>query len=59
MNSGPLRVTVWGENLQEHSNPAVRAIYPAGMHTTIAAAIRQNVAGANVTTATLDQRQTA
>src|SRR5260370_32533022 len=57
VNGGPLRVTVWGENLLEHINPAVRAIYPAGMHTTIAEAIRQHVAGANVTIATLDQRE--
>src|SRR5260221_1890592 len=57
VNGGPLRVTVWGENLLEHINPAVRAIYPSGMHTTIAETIRQHVAGANVTIATLDQRE--
>lgn len=56
VDGAPLRVTVWGENLQEHSNPAVGAIYPAGMHTTIAEAIREHIgAGVRVATATLDQ----
>ena len=31
-----LRVTVWGENVHEHTHPAVRAIYPDGMHRAIA-----------------------
>jgi trehalose utilization protein len=39
-----IRVTVWGENLHEHKNPAVRAIYPDGMHTTIANALNQDAA---------------
>ena len=48
VDGAPLRVTVWGENLQEHSNPAVGAIYPAGMHTTIAEGIREHLgAGAH------------
>ncbi|MCU0909670.1 MAG: ThuA domain-containing protein [Rhodobacteraceae bacterium] len=34
-----IRVTVWGENVHEQKNAAVRAIYPDGMHTTIAAAL--------------------
>jgi len=54
-----LRVTVWGENLHEQQDPAVRAIYPDGMHTTIAAAIREHL-GADasvVRTATFDQPQ--
>jgi trehalose utilization protein len=56
VDGAPLRVTVWGENLHEHSNPAVGAIYPAGMHTTIAEGLREHLgADAHVTTATLDQ----
>jgi trehalose utilization protein len=31
-----IRVTVWGENLHEQSDEAVRAIYPEGMHACIA-----------------------
>src|SRR4051794_4753820 len=34
-----VRVTVWGENVHERNEPAVGAIYPDGMHTTIAAAL--------------------
>jgi trehalose utilization protein len=56
VDSAPVRVVVWGENVQEHTDPVVAAIYPAGMHTTIAEAIREHLgAGARVTTATLDQ----
>src|SRR5712692_2277235 len=56
MTGAPLRVTVWSENVQEHTNPAVGTIYPAGMHTTIAEGIREQLgADAHVTTATLDQ----
>lgn len=35
-STGPIRVVVWGENRHEQVNPVVRAIYPDGMHTTIA-----------------------
>jgi len=38
-----IRVTVWGENVHEQKNATVRAIYPDGMHTTIATAL--NAAG--------------
>jgi trehalose utilization protein len=31
-----IRATVWGENIHEHTNPAVGAIYPNGMHGQIA-----------------------
>ncbi len=51
----PVRVTVWGENRHEKIEEHVRAIYPDGMHETIAEGIRENVGdGAVVTTATLD-----
>jgi trehalose utilization protein len=35
----PIRVTVWGENVHEQRDESVRAIYPDGMHATIAGAI--------------------
>src|SRR3954468_12539907 len=36
---GPIRVTVWGENVHERREEHVRAIYPEGMHATIADAL--------------------
>src|SRR4051812_4974912 len=53
---GPLRVTVWGENVHERRDEPVRAIYPEGMHTTIADGISA-LLGERVQTrtATLDQ----
>jgi trehalose utilization protein len=51
-----MRVTVWGENVHERREPAVAAIYPEGMHETIAAGIREHGGGGvAVRTATLDQ----
>jgi trehalose utilization protein len=51
----PLRVTVWGENRHEQTDSEVQAIYPDGMHTTIARAISANLGeAAVVTTKTLD-----
>ncbi len=56
MSDSPIRVTVWGENLHEHSNEEVKKVYPNGMHNVIAAGIRE-LLGDNVVvqTATLDQ----
>ncbi|MFA5057165.1 MAG: ThuA domain-containing protein [Opitutaceae bacterium] len=51
----PLHVVVWGENVHEHRNPAVAAIYPQGMHQAVAAGIREHLPGADVTTATLQE----
>jgi trehalose utilization protein len=51
----PIRVTVWGENLHEHSNPEVRALYPDGMHAAIAQLIGTDLPDAHVRTATLDE----
>ncbi len=48
-----LKVTVWNENRHEHQNPAVRAIYPDGIHGAIAAFLNQ--AGFEAGTATLDE----
>jgi trehalose utilization protein len=56
MQERPIRVTVWGENVHEHRNPVVAAIYPHGMHEVIADGIRAYLGdGARVQTATLDQ----
>jgi len=53
---GPIRVTVWGENVHEDRDPQVRAIYPDGMHETIAAGLRDLLgAGAKVRAVTLQQ----
>lgn len=38
--SEKIRVTVWGENIQEHTTPEVRAVYPEGLHESIAAGLR-------------------
>ncbi len=49
-----IRVTVWGEYRHEKRNPAVAAVYPDGMHNTIAGALRKQ-SGFSVRTATLDE----
>ena len=51
----PLRVVVWGENVHEHKHPKVGAIYPEGMHATIAAGMRALLPTAEVSTATLQE----
>lgn len=48
-----LRVTVWNEYRHEKRNERVAAIYPEGIHGTIAAALRTE--GFTVRTATLDE----
>ncbi|MCS6777603.1 MAG: ThuA domain-containing protein [Chloroherpetonaceae bacterium] len=51
-----IRVTVWGEYLHERQDEKVRAIYPQGMHTTIAEGIREYLGESVVVrTATLEQ----
>src|SRR3954452_24197199 len=51
-----VRVTVWGENVHEHRDESVRALYPEGMHAAIASGL-VDVLGdeVQVRTATLDQ----
>lgn len=39
----PIRVTVWGENVAEQQEPAVRAIYPDGIHGAIAYGIAEQL----------------
>src|SRR4051812_16115426 len=51
-----VRVTVWGENVHERTEPAVRAIYPDGMHAAIAAALTALLGDqVDVRVATLDE----
>jgi trehalose utilization protein len=50
----PIQVTVWGEFRHEKRNPKVAAIYPKGMHETIAGFLRAHP-GLSVRTATLDE----
>ena len=50
-----LSVVVWGENVHEHRNPKVGAIYPEGMHEAIAAGLRASGTEMEVSTATLQQ----
>jgi trehalose utilization protein len=51
-----MKVTVWGENVHERRDETVRAIYPDGMHTVIAAGLSSMLGErAQIRTATLDQ----
>jgi trehalose utilization protein len=52
--SSEVRVTVWGENVHERKNPIVRQIYPEGMHSCIAAGLRDDDS-LKVRTATLEE----
>ena len=47
-----MKITVWNEFAHEKSDPAVKAIYPDGIHMVIAKFLRE--AGYEVRTATLD-----
>ncbi len=49
-----IRALVWGENVHEHINAAVGKIYPDGMHSTIASALREDPA-IEADTATLQE----
>jgi len=50
-----LRIIVWGENVHEHRNPKVAAIYPDGMHVAIADGLRASGDELAVSTATLQE----
>ncbi len=51
-----VRVTVWGEFVHEKTSDAVRAVYPEGMHSVIAAGLGKRLGkAAAIRTATLDQ----
>lgn len=49
-----IRATVWGENVHEHRNEAVRALYPDGMHAAVAEALNED-AEIEAVTATLEE----
>ena len=49
-----VNVIVWGENVHEQENSDVAALYPSGMHATIADALNQN-SEISATTATLQE----
>jgi len=51
-----IRITIWNEYRHEQHNPRVAAIYPEGIHTTLAAALHKS-GGRNIRTATLDEPQ--
>ena len=52
--TGPLRVTVWGENVHEKVEAHVAERYPDGMHGAIAAGIQENLPDAVITIVTMD-----
>ena len=57
-SAAPIHVTVWGENVHDRTDARVKAIYPQGMHETIAASLRHHLGErAQVRTATLEQPQ--
>ena len=49
-----IRTIVWGENIHEQTNETVRALYPKGMHNTIAAALNKD-STIEASTATLQE----
>ena len=56
MPSTPLRVTIWNEFIHEREHAAVAAIYPDGIHSTLAAALRSHLGDSvAIRTATLDE----
>jgi trehalose utilization protein len=52
-----VNVTVWNEYRHEREQDAVRAVYPAGIHTVVAEALTEGIGAESVTvrTATLDE----
>jgi trehalose utilization protein len=52
--SKPLNVTIWNEFWHERNNPVVGEIYPDGIHTVLAGAMRQR-GFESIRTATLDE----
>jgi trehalose utilization protein len=53
-HTGPVRVTVWGENVHEKVESHVAERYPEGMHGAIASGIQENLQDARITQATMD-----
>ena len=55
MVNASLGILVWNENIHETRDEEVIRIYPDGIHSTIAAALRQQLPDTDVRTATLDE----
>lgn len=54
--NSPIRVTIWNEFVHERSNEAVAKLYPDGIHSVVAAALREQLReDVSVRTATLDE----
>jgi len=53
-HSGMINTIVWNEFIHERQDPEVRAVYPDGIHATIAAALQRDTE-LHVSTATLDE----
>lgn len=51
MPNTPTRVTVWHEHVHDRTNPAVKKLYPDGMHTVMKQAIEEHL-GSDVTVRT-------
>lgn len=52
-----MHITIWNEFLHEQHNPLVADIYPQGIHAAIAEFLREQIAEAEVMTATLAEPQ--
>lgn len=51
-----MRLTIWSEHVQDRDDPSVRAVYPEGIHSAIAAGVREHLgAQATVSTGTFAQ----
>ncbi len=53
MNTSPIKVTIWNENVHEKTNPAVQKLYPDGLHGTLAKKLASPELA--IHTATLDE----
>ncbi len=52
-----MRVTVWNEFIHERNNKTVEAIYPRGIHATLAAQLGERLPEAEIGTATLQEAE--
>ncbi len=50
-----LRITVWSENVHEHTSSKVKSIYPDGMHAALARGLARFLPTAQIATATLQE----
>jgi len=53
--AGRMRVTVWNEGIHERADPRIAEVYPEGIHGAIVEGLRADLAGWEVSAATLDQ----